>query len=36
MDSIYFSLDNVALKIKTDNYHINIQTIHLSPLPVLH
>lgn len=31
MDSIYFSLDNIALKIKTDNYHINIQTIHLSP-----
>lgn len=31
MDSIYFSLDNVAIKLRTNKYIINIQTIHLSP-----
>lgn len=31
MDSIYFSLDNISLKIKTESYHINVQAIHLSP-----
>ena len=31
MDSIYFSLDNIAIKLRTKNYLINVQTIHLSP-----
>lgn len=31
MDSIYFSLDNIALKIKTGSFYINVQAIHLSP-----